>query len=672
MSFAPVPPITYYYPPDPMNSAPSPTTSAYDTNFPPLPSKEKVIHTKPLESRPPLPSLRELTDRYSSSYRPLVAEEKKPFPPQFYYHICGDPINMTEFHRSMSHYLETVKPPFPYQGNPYGKSEHDFEAVIQKKNLEIGDSFFFRTDLHGDAYSLIKNLEHFRDEGYLDEDFKVKEEYKNKVLFVFGGDHGDRGADTLKTFQLLAHFKALNADEVVLLKGNHEKCGMTKVYISDHESVDSAIARPYLDEFFHTMPEALLIGGSADEKGRRQYNLCVHAAIDPRIDLSPALRDAGPFTKLSYDTRARVNAKIASLVENVTKHEELPLDVSISVLEELLAKEIPTEEEKALRKKSKIALAAMRVKKYADAYLDTDIPTYYNNQMLWGDPTYTAAKNDGRGAKSTTQFIHDYLSTTSNPHSKVKKLLSGHVHKETSRSCNTVRGAMTKYREGFITTLPSGGELNEYGIETDVMTRVTVLGPKVADWKHQKVSRKQREEAMVKDEEILPFYQSFTHPTYDSGMIEALVEKTIMIIGTSPKIIKHLEGEYEDEGHLKAVLSDLFMALSPERLAILQKDLEEESPVTTELLNLLVTGNICSVGSLIQNPIKPFQVLLSLQPRQLKHLYKNFEAFKAQWKDKDYLYKNDKDTLPEPFMKAVRRYMRAHPAPPLPETLIRV
>ena len=80
-------------------------------------------------------------------------------------------------------------------------------------------------DLHGDLKSLVYILD--------DSKFLSKARSGGKVLLVFLGDYGDRGAHSAEVYYVVLKLKQMFPENVVLMRGNHE--GPPDLVASPHD-----------------------------------------------------------------------------------------------------------------------------------------------------------------------------------------------------------------------------------------------------------------------------------------------------------------------------------------------------------------------------------------------------------------------------------------------------
>ena len=96
----------------------------------------------------------------------------------------------------------------------------------------------------------------------------------NKFLLV--GDYVDRGKQSVETFTLLLAYKLKYPDKIFLLRGNHESCGITRMYGFYDECRRSKLSlwRDYCS-LFNYLPISAII----DER-----ILCMHGGLSPELD----------------------------------------------------------------------------------------------------------------------------------------------------------------------------------------------------------------------------------------------------------------------------------------------------------------------------------------------------------------------------------------------------
>jgi len=163
-------------------------------------------------------------------------------------------------------------------------SEKD-NVYVQKLVLDQDSDIAVITDLHGNVSFLFEILKDLNRRGYLDESdlFKIKGEKKRNFYMVFLGDYSDRGVYGLEVFYMLMRLKIANPENIILLRGNHERYGMnecleagfleeftTKLGVSQDEFVKKIVT------MYDLMPSALYMG-IANGKGVTNYAMLSHA-----------------------------------------------------------------------------------------------------------------------------------------------------------------------------------------------------------------------------------------------------------------------------------------------------------------------------------------------------------------------------------------------------------
>lgn len=164
-------------------------------------------------------------------------------------------------------------------------------GAIQRVLVKDKEHLYVRADLHSDLATLIKLLDLFRAEGYLDESYHCKNDFKIFLL----GDYADRGVNDIEILSLLLTFLRENPS-VVLLRGNHEDVLTHKDYSDEAHWIEQ-----HASEFtrcYSSFPSAVCIaeeGGVCDKDGRREYTHCSHAGCNPSVDLDPLFEGSAQY-----------------------------------------------------------------------------------------------------------------------------------------------------------------------------------------------------------------------------------------------------------------------------------------------------------------------------------------------------------------------------------------
>lgn len=99
-----------------------------------------------------------------------------------------------------------------------------FDPYIQALCVDPGTEIIMFGDRHGDVRSTLSMIEELRQKNYFESDDSFT--LKPGVLLVGLGDYVDRGNAGAETFLTMMWLKLQNPARVILVRGNHEDCGM--------------------------------------------------------------------------------------------------------------------------------------------------------------------------------------------------------------------------------------------------------------------------------------------------------------------------------------------------------------------------------------------------------------------------------------------------------------
>ncbi|QQR62095.1 metallophosphoesterase [bacterium] len=142
------------------------------------------------------------------------------------------------------------------------------------KNLHIGAmiipedcTLHIIGDVHAAAESIQSIMQNFIKEGIMDENWKLKDPAKHKVILM--GDLVDKGWHTIETLIFLSHFKAVNKEESVLvLRGNHDDLSF---HYSNGWNSNGWTSESFVNELQARMP-ALFEDKTPTDQGLRLLN----------------------------------------------------------------------------------------------------------------------------------------------------------------------------------------------------------------------------------------------------------------------------------------------------------------------------------------------------------------------------------------------------------------
>jgi len=167
----------------------------------------------------------------------------------------------------------------------YWFGEKDNSVYVQRIIAPSKSTLAIFSDLHGSVHSLLRSLKALVAEGYLNDDFTVK---NPNFYLIFLGDYVDRGAFTPEVLYVLMKLKLVNPSHVFLLIGNHEEGGTTPTSWKDDlqrrypEQANELINR--FEKFFYLFPSALYFG-TRNSKGGLDYVVLSHAGVNINYDV---------------------------------------------------------------------------------------------------------------------------------------------------------------------------------------------------------------------------------------------------------------------------------------------------------------------------------------------------------------------------------------------------
>ena len=186
---------------------------------------------------------------------------------------------------------------------------------VQRVLLPKGSIVAVFGDLHGSYHSFIRSLNSLVEQGYLDNNLKVK---VSNFFMLFLGDYVDRGLYGLETLCALLELRLTNLDRVFLARGNHEdrlmNDGPSGGFLDELRS--KFPDEPYhriekVFDVYDSLPSAIFLGVS-DEKSQnnqKKYHpvlLCCHGGLEVGFEALPLVHaevrssDALPSGAISH------------------------------------------------------------------------------------------------------------------------------------------------------------------------------------------------------------------------------------------------------------------------------------------------------------------------------------------------------------------------------------
>jgi len=168
---------------------------------------------------------------------------------------------------------------------PQATGSSQWGGNVKAMIVQPGTTLVQMSDLHGGALSLRENLDRLKDKKLMCTDtFDIPPH----CCYVFGGDHGDRGPNSVDVWNALLHFICKKPDQVFLLRGNHEE-----EIVAEQYSLKDEIERKFADQaqqiwkelmlLFDQLPQTLLVSCNKPHSKLHEFGWFVHAGIDKRL-----------------------------------------------------------------------------------------------------------------------------------------------------------------------------------------------------------------------------------------------------------------------------------------------------------------------------------------------------------------------------------------------------
>lgn len=195
-------------------------------------------------------------------------------------------------------------------------SPTDFVPYLRKLMMAPDAQAFVWGDLHGSALSLFKALEHLKNDGVFDDEFRIIAPH---TYLVFLGDIHDRGYRNILTLYTVIRLAQESPEQVIILRGNHETnktlshtdFTLKEEFEAYHPAQEllASVDRE-LSLFYNLLPVGLFLGNRLPN-GTIDYLELNHGAVELGLDIQDFLAD--PMTQY-YDVTIDRARAIASIV----------------------------------------------------------------------------------------------------------------------------------------------------------------------------------------------------------------------------------------------------------------------------------------------------------------------------------------------------------------------
>jgi hypothetical protein len=207
--------------------------------------------------------------------------------------MCSSDAAWVDKHSLCSLYPELFKLLRPFVLPAASVKNFLFKPYAQRALFKPDAKIALFGDLHGSVHSMIRDLLKLRDDGYLDNNFRI---IKDNFYIAFLGDYIDRGIYGVEVMYTLARLKIANPTGVFIVRGNHEdyliEPGFRAAHTKEEEKdnapslVDELYRKFDLSEkeeiaifrFYEILPVVLYIGCGDD--AHRDFMQCCHGGIE--------------------------------------------------------------------------------------------------------------------------------------------------------------------------------------------------------------------------------------------------------------------------------------------------------------------------------------------------------------------------------------------------------
>lgn len=189
----------------------------------------------------------------------------------------------------------------------------NFQPFAQKLLLQPGEVVYLRGDLHGDIFSLLEQLQDLKEQGVINDQFKI---IKSGVWFAFLGDYVDRGHYGCEVMYTMMRLALANPERMIYVRGNHEDSAMHKPYgfkqevINKFNDIDDC-KHKLISRMYDFMPVVCYVG-CQDRAGVTHYIQCCHGGIEIGYDPKKLLDSDKQYQLLGMLNRQSMYQKLLS------------------------------------------------------------------------------------------------------------------------------------------------------------------------------------------------------------------------------------------------------------------------------------------------------------------------------------------------------------------------
>lgn len=225
------------------------------------------------------------------------------------------------------------------------------QGFVEKFDLSPDSIIFVRGDLHGDLTSLLMNLETIKEQGLLDDEYRCKP----NVHIVLLGDFVNRDPWSVYIIEIITLLREENPGRVHLIKGNHDNVdvslvpGMVGLQDPLTEIIFDSRAREKLEQFYQTLPLAVMVGSSEQTQVDKEFILFTHGLFSPTHDLTPLTSTKEQAAYMLVPKSINLSSRLSVIASSGEKHPLWNLAKRINEIAKMRIMRRPTSDSREIK-----------------------------------------------------------------------------------------------------------------------------------------------------------------------------------------------------------------------------------------------------------------------------------------------------------------------------------